>query len=68
MRTGTGGRYSNATDGTWCVYANVSPCRTACSRTRWPTGVTITVAMAGLLALGAGGAYALRRRTVQSAE
>lgn len=31
-------------------------------------GVTITVAMAGLLALGAGGAYALRRRTVQSAE
>ena len=32
------------------------------------TGVTITVAMAGLLALGAGGAYALRRRTVQSAE
>lgn len=39
MRTGTGGRYSNATDGTWCVYANVSPCRTACSRTRWPTGL-----------------------------
>lgn len=31
-------------------------------------GVTITVSMAGLLALGAGGAYALRRRTVQSAE
>ena len=32
------------------------------------TGVTITVAMAGLLALGAGGAWTLRRRTVQSAE
>ena len=42
MRTGTGGRYSNATDGTWCAYANVSPCRTACSRTRWPTGGTVT--------------------------
>ena len=32
------------------------------------TGVTITVAMAGLLALGAGGAWTLRRRTAQDAK
>lgn len=31
-------------------------------------GVTITVAMAGLLALGAGGAWTLRRRTAQDAK